>query len=109
MAFLWLTWKECVAAWASVYYLPLLYMVTVLLLGNLFPVKARKQKVDGDKKADTSGGAAANAGTKAHAGGEEVVDGDLLHLGEGIKSAMVDGAASKPGSARDLTNGVKED
>lgn len=84
-------------------------MIAVLVLGKIFPVKAKKQKADGDIKAGSSGAAAANAGTKANAGGEEVVAGDVLHLGEGIKSAIVDGAASKPGSAQDLTNGIKED
>eukprot|EP00878_Enallax_costatus_P006664 GHUV01006985.1.p1 GENE.GHUV01006985.1~~GHUV01006985.1.p1 ORF type:complete len:343 (+),score=42.23 GHUV01006985.1:519-1547(+) len=106
MAFLWLTWKECVAAWASVYYLPLFYMVTVLVLGTLFPVKNRKQKADGeDASSSAAAAAAAAAGTKAHAYGNEVVAGDHLHLGEGIKSALVDGAASKPGSFQDLVNG----
>ena len=35
MAFLLLTWRECMAAWASVYFLPLAYMVAVLLAGRL--------------------------------------------------------------------------
>jgi hypothetical protein len=108
MAFLWLTWKECVAAWASVYYLPLLYMITVLVLGNLFPVKAKK----GGKKAagDGSSAAAEAAAASAAAGngngdGEGVVSGDHMYLGEGIKSALVDGAASR----QDLTNGLKQE
>lgn len=112
MAFLWLTWKECVAAWASVYYLPLLYMVSVLVLGNLFPVKVKK----GAKKAaagdGSSAAAAAATGGAAAAGngdgkgdGEGVVSGDHMYLGEGIKSALVDGAASR----QDLTNGLKQE
>lgn len=114
MAFLWLTWKECVAAWASVYYLPLLYMITVLILGALFPVKKQKQKVDGEgvssstaaaaKEAAAAAAAAAGSG-KAFVDGHEVVTGDHFSLGEGIKSALVDGAASKPGSYQDLING----
>jgi len=113
MAFLWLTWKECMLVWASVYWLPLLYMIAVLVLGRLFPVKARKQKPAGQAAAEqqqtTENGtfssskhsAAAVAPATAGGGGddygeEEVVTGDLLHLGEGIKSALVDGSGSRP-------------
>jgi hypothetical protein len=109
MAFLWLTWKECVAAWASVYYLPLLYMITVLVLGNLFPVKTKK----GGKKAVTAAGDGSSAAAEAvcaavgngNGDGEGVVSGDHMYLGEGIKSALVDGAASR----QDLTNGLKQE
>ncbi|KAF8073163.1 LPLAT1 [Scenedesmus sp. PABB004] len=97
MAFLWLTWRECVAAWASVHYLPLIYMSSVLVLGNVFPARAPRR----------AGGAAGAAGGDANGGGGggDPVSGDHLHLGEGIKSALVDGAASRP----DLANGVKQD
>jgi hypothetical protein len=110
MAFLWLTWKECVAAWASVYYLPLLYMIAVLVLGNVFPVNVKK----GEKKAaagpagdGSSAAAAADVAAAAAGNGENegVVSGDHLYLGEGIKSALVDGAASR----QDLTNGLKQE
>jgi hypothetical protein len=108
MAFLWLTWKECVAAWASVYYLPLLYMIAVLVLGNVFPVKVKK----GAKKAAAGDGSSAAAAAEGAAGngngngdGEGVVSGDHMYLGEGIKSALVDGAASR----QDLTNGLKQE
>lgn len=112
MAFLWLTWKECVAAWASVYYLPLLYMVSVLVLGNLFPVKVKKgakKAAAGDGSsaaaAAATGGAAAAGNGDGNGDGEGVVSGDHMYLGEGIKSALVDGAASR----QDLTNGLKQE
>jgi hypothetical protein len=107
MAFLLLTWRECVAAWASVSYLPLLYMVVVLVLGNLFPVRAKKVS-----KGGAAAGAAAPAGGSsreqeaAAAAKAEPVSGDHLHLGEGYKSALV---PSRPGSRPDLTNGVKQE
>jgi lysophospholipid acyltransferase len=105
MAFLLLTWRECVAAWASVHYLPLLYMVVVLVLGNLFPVRAKKVR-----KGDAAAGAAAPAGGSSReeeaAAKAEPVSGDHLHLGEGYKSALV---PSRPGSRPDLTNGVKQE
>lgn len=34
-----LTWRDSIAAWASVYYSPLLYIVSVLALGMVVPVK----------------------------------------------------------------------
>jgi hypothetical protein len=103
MAFLLLTWRECIAAWASVHYLPLLYMVAVLLLGNMFPVKAPKSKKEGAAAGDGS-----SKGQEALAGGNkgEPVKGDHLHLGEGFKSALV---PSRPGSRPDLLNGLKQE
>ena len=105
MAFLLLTWRECMAAWASVYYLPLLYMTGVLVLGNVFPVKAPKS---GSKQG--AGGAvegSSKPGQEAAAGNTsgEPVEGDHLHLGEGIKSGLV---SSRPSSRPDLVNGLKE-
>jgi lysophospholipid acyltransferase len=53
MAFLWLTWKECVDAWASVHYIPLVYMLLVLAAGSALPAARQPQpqrsgKDDGD-------------------------------------------------------------
>lgn len=110
MAFLLLTWRECVAAWASVHYLPLVYMIVVLVLGNLFPVRAKRVK-----KGEAAAGAAAAAGgssreqeaaAAAAAAKAEPVCEDHLHLGEGYKSALM---PSRPGSRMDLTNGVKQE
>lgn len=116
MAFLWLTWNECIAAWASVYYLPLLYMIGMLTLGYLFPVKRTRQQ-SGSKAAapaaalgagDGAGGAAgkAAAGDGATVGNGEPVLGDHLHLGEGIKAGLV---PSRPSSRQDLVNGMKQE
>jgi hypothetical protein len=108
MAFLLLTWRECIAAWASVHYLPLLYMIAVLVLGNLFPVKSSKKGGKG-RAAGAEGGSSREqqqqeAAEPARAA--EPVSGDHLHLGEGYKSALV---PSRPGSRPDLTNGVKQE
>lgn len=101
MAFLLLTWRECNAAWASVHYLPLLYITGVLILGNLFPVKVPKS---GAKK--QGGGPEGSSKQQRDAAGNDApVDGDHLHLGEGYKSALV---PSRPGSRGDLVNGLKE-
>ena len=79
MAFLLLTWRECVAAWASVHYLPLLYMTAVLIIGNLFPVKSKK---GGRKQGAAEPGSSAEQ-EQQQAGGNkgEPVAGDHLHLG----------------------------
>jgi len=111
MAFLLLTWRECVAAWASVHYLPLLYMISVLVLGNLFPVKVPKS---GKKQgAGGEGSSSKQQQEEAAADKGEPVDGDHLHLGEGYKSVLVPSRpgsrpVSRPGSKPDLTNGLKE-
>lgn len=106
MAFLLLTWRECVAAWASVHYLPLLYMTAVLMIGNVFPVKAKR----GGRKqgAAEPGSSVEQEQEQQQAGGNkgEPVAGDHLHLGEGYKSALV---PSRPGSRPDLLNGVKQE
>lgn len=110
MAFLLLTWRECIAAWASVHYLPLLYMIAVLVLGNLFPVKSSKKGGKG-RSAGAEGGSSREQQQQEAAAVEparaaEPVSGDHLHLGEGYKSALV---PSRPGSRPDLTNGVKQE
>lgn len=109
MAFLLLTWRECIAAWASVHYLPLLYMIAVLVLGNLFPVKSSRK--GGKRPAGAEGGSSREqqeqeAAAEEPARAAEPVSGDHLHLGEGYKSALV---PSRPGSRPDLTNGVKQE
>lgn len=110
MAFLLLTWRECIAAWASVHYLPLLYMIAVLVLGNLFPVKSSRK--GGKRPAGAEGGSSREQQEQEAAAAEEParaaepVSGDHLHLGEGYKSALV---PSRPGSRPDLTNGVKQE
>lgn len=112
MAFLLLTWRECIAAWASVHYLPLLYMISVLVLGNLFPVKSSRKGAK--RPAGAEGGSSREqqqreeqeAAAAEPARAAEPVSGDHLHLGEGYKSALV---PSRPGSRPDLTNGVKQE
>jgi hypothetical protein len=106
-AFLWLTWTECNAAWASVYYLPLLFMVGILTIGNVFPVKVDKQQGQRAEGGSGSGSskAAAAAAAAAAASGEPVVS-DHFHLGEGVKAALV---PSRPGSRSDLVNGSKQE
>lgn len=106
MAFLLLTWRECIAAWASVHYLPLLYMVAVLLLGNMFPVKAKKVKKEGAAAAVGEGSSREQEDQAAAGNRGEPVKGDHLHLGEGFKSALV---PSRPGSRPDLVNGMKQE
>jgi hypothetical protein len=124
MAFLWLTWRECNAAWASVYYLPLLYMTGVLLLGNVLPAKRRARRDGGRGAAAAAAGGGAHAaagrqqaageggqggageGEQGGGGGSRGVQGDHLHLGEGFKAALV---PSRPSSRPDLTNGMKEE
>lgn len=105
MAFLLLTWRECNAAWASVHYLPLLYMIVVLLLGNVFPggKKGRGSSKKGAAGAEGGSSAAAAAAAKG-----EPVSNDHLHLGEGYKSVLV---PSRPGSRPDLVglNGEKQE
>ena len=44
VAFLILTFKESWAAWGSVYYIPLVYMVTLLMIGRFFPGPKKKSK-----------------------------------------------------------------
>lgn len=43
-AFLVLTWNEVIDVWASVHYIPLIYMTSVLVLGHVIPVKGHKDK-----------------------------------------------------------------
>jgi hypothetical protein len=53
VAFLILTFTESWAAWGSVYYIPLIYMVTLLMIGRAFPGSKKKGKVaKGDEKQD---------------------------------------------------------
>eukprot|EP00879_Flechtneria_rotunda_P012872 GHRR01013442.1.p1 GENE.GHRR01013442.1~~GHRR01013442.1.p1 ORF type:complete len:475 (+),score=119.27 GHRR01013442.1:190-1614(+) len=112
MAFLWLTWKECVAAWASVHYLPLVYMSAVLVLGKVFPARPAKTGKDAAKvTADGATGSKAPGGRRGDGSDAAAADnsnagpvsGDVAYLGEGIKSALVDGASSR----QDLQDGLK--
>lgn len=109
MAFLLLTWQECIAAWASVYYLPLIYMTSVLILGNIFPVRTKK---GGQRQGAAATAAAAEPGSSTQQEQQGVVSkgepvaGDHLHLGEGFKSALV---PSRPGSTLDLVDGMKQE
>lgn len=44
IAFLILTFKESWAAWQSVYFIPLIWMTTVLVLGRVFPGPGKKRR-----------------------------------------------------------------
>lgn len=61
-----LTWQECIATYASVMYLPHVYMVAWVLLGRAFPVwPPKKAAVAAEAAAAGGGGAAAAKAGKA--------------------------------------------
>lgn len=105
-AFLILTWRECVAAWQSVYFLPLVWMVGVLTLGQIESAGKRPRRERGAAGVCAANGAAADVG-------DHTSNGVMEALAEGLQKAETaprleeDGDAS--GSDAGGGGGVKED
>ncbi|GBF90895.1 lysophospholipid acyltransferase-like [Raphidocelis subcapitata] len=101
-SFLILTWRECLAAWGTVYFIPLIWMVGVLLLGQL----EAAGKKGGRKGARGARGAAAAAG-----GGGGAANG-VEHQTSGVADALAQGlqeAETAPRLSDDEGGGGKKD
>lgn len=109
IAFLLLTWRECIAAWSSVHYLPLIGMILVLVLGEIFLDKRPSRS--GSRQGVAAAAAEPDGSFEQEqqaAGGNngEPMGGDRQHLGEGFKSVLV---TSRLGSRPDLITGIKSE
>lgn len=109
IAFLLLTWRECIAAWSSVYYLPLIYMVSGLILGKILlgkrPSKGGKRQGAAAVAAEPGGSVEQEQQAAGVDKGQPVCR-DHQHLGEGFKSALV---TMRPRSRLDVVNGIKSE
>ncbi|KIY98914.1 hypothetical protein MNEG_9048 [Monoraphidium neglectum] len=103
-AFLVLTWRECLVAWASVYYIPLIWMVGVLALGQI-QAAGKKGKGKGKAKRDGAGAPTANGAAAL----QDAAPDGLRATSSGVAEALAKGLQDAETAPRLADDGDGDD